>query len=94
MTKQKHEARLRLRDVANTLSEEVWEGEWDHLLEIRTKPIAASSTRFPIPIFSSNRPHWPRPTPRQRNVPRACRCATLHGESRWACSWGEYISCG
>ena len=39
MTKKKHEARLRLRDAAGTLSEEVWEGKWDHLREIRTKPI-------------------------------------------------------
>ncbi len=39
MTKRKHEARTRLRDASNALSEEVWEGKWDHLSEIRSKPI-------------------------------------------------------
>jgi hypothetical protein len=39
MTKKKHEARERLRDASNALSEEVWEGKWDHFPEIRSKPI-------------------------------------------------------
>lgn len=39
MTKRKHDARIRLRDASNALSEEVWEGKWDHLPEIRTKQI-------------------------------------------------------
>lgn len=38
MTKRKHEARIRLRDASNALSEEVWQGKWDQLPEIRTKP--------------------------------------------------------
>ncbi len=39
MTKWKHEARERLREASNALSEEVWEGKWDHLPEIRKKTI-------------------------------------------------------
>ena len=39
MTRKKHQARVRLREASNVLSEEVWGGKWDHLLEIRKKPI-------------------------------------------------------
>jgi hypothetical protein len=39
MTRKKHLARVRLRDAANALSEEIWEHKWDHLPEVKSTPI-------------------------------------------------------
>ena len=56
MTKRKHEARIRLRDASNTLSEEVWEGNWDSA-RIRLLTVAEESgvfsKRFLTPLFFS-----------------------------------------
>src|SRR5258708_5322190 len=39
MTRKKHLARVRLRDAANELSEEIWGHKWDHLSEVKGTPI-------------------------------------------------------
>jgi hypothetical protein len=39
MTKNKHAARVRLAAAADLLSEEVWDGKWDHIAEVKAKPI-------------------------------------------------------
>jgi len=37
--KVKDQARPALSDASNKLSEEIWEGKWDHIQGIRTMPI-------------------------------------------------------
>lgn len=36
---QKQQTKLALQDISNKLSEEIWEGKWDHIPGIHTKPI-------------------------------------------------------
>ena len=40
MTKKKHAARVALQAAARALSDEVWEGRWDHIASLKTRPIA------------------------------------------------------
>jgi hypothetical protein len=39
MTQKKHLARVALSKAAKALSEEIWEGKWDHLQEVESVPI-------------------------------------------------------
>jgi hypothetical protein len=39
LTKNKHASREALRVAANSISEEVWEGKWNHVEGLRTAPI-------------------------------------------------------
>ncbi len=39
MTHKKHLARQALAAAADALSDEIWEGKWNHIPELRTKPI-------------------------------------------------------
>jgi hypothetical protein len=39
MTRKEHLARLKLRNAAEKLSEEIWDHKWDHIAEFPCKPI-------------------------------------------------------
>ena len=40
MTRKKHEAREALREAADELVAELWEGKWNHIPEISSRPIS------------------------------------------------------
>ena len=40
MTKKKHQARVALRKAADELVNEVWEGKWNHIHDLNTRPIS------------------------------------------------------
>jgi len=39
MTTKKHLARVALSSAARALTEEIWEGKWNHIPEVKTMPI-------------------------------------------------------
>ena len=39
MTKKKHAVRVALLAASDALSDEIWEGRWDHIASLKTHPI-------------------------------------------------------
>ena len=40
MTKKKHKAREELKKAADELVNEMWEGRWDHIKDLETRPLS------------------------------------------------------